>query len=67
MKKDGIRKGFDFFLVDFDAIDANANLDANKYLMERAWYKKIFGLIKKMFIGLLTGLLNGPNDTSAFY
>ena len=27
--------------------------------MKRTWYKIMFGLIKKIFIGLLTGLFNG--------
>ena len=29
--------------------------------MNRTWYKIFFGLIKKIFIGLLTGLVNGSN------
>ena len=29
--------------------------------MKRTWYKIMFGLIKKIFIGLLTGLVNGSN------
>ena len=31
--------------------------------MERTWYETIFGLIKKIFIGLLTGLVNGSTHT----
>ena len=31
--------------------------------MKRACYKIMFGLIKKTFIGLLTGLLNGSNHS----
>ena len=31
--------------------------------MKRAWYRATFGLIKKIFIGLLNGLLNGSNHT----
>ena len=31
--------------------------------MKITWYKIIFMLIKKIFIGLLTGLVNGSNDT----
>ena len=38
-------------------------LDIHKYLMERKQYEAIFGLIKKIFIGLLTGLVNGSNHT----
>ena len=29
--------------------------------MKRTWYEIIFGLIKKIFIGLLTGLVNRFN------
>ena len=31
--------------------------------MKIIWYKIIFMLIKKIFIGLLTGLVNGSNHT----
>ena len=31
--------------------------------MKIAWNKIIFGLIKKIFIGLLTGLVNRSNHT----
>ena len=31
--------------------------------MKRTWYKIMFGLIKKIFAGLLTGLVNGSNHT----
>ena len=51
------------FSVDFNPIDTNNILDIHKYLMERTWYKIMFGLIKKIFIGLLTGLVNGSNHT----
>ena len=34
--------------------------------MKRTWDKIMFGLIKKIFIGWLTGLVHGPNHTSAF-
>ena len=37
--------------------------DIHKYLMKRTRYKIMFGLIKKIFIGLLTGLVNGSNHT----
>ena len=52
-----------FFSVDFNPIDANDNLDIHKYLMKIAWYKIMFGLIKRIFIRLLTGLVNGSNHT----
>ena len=31
--------------------------------MKRTWYEIMLGLIKKIFIGLLTGLVNGSNYT----
>ena len=31
--------------------------------MKKTWYKTMFGLIKKIFIGLLTGLVNESNYT----
>ena len=31
--------------------------------MQRTWYKILLGLIKKIFFGLLTGLVNGSNQT----
>ena len=51
------------FSVDFKPIDNNDILDTHKYLMKRTWYKIMFGLIKKIFIVLLTGLVNGYNHT----
>ena len=43
-------------------VDTNNILGINKYLMKRTWYKIMFGLIKKTFIGLVTGLVNGSNQ-----
>ena len=60
MKKTGLKGVVKFFSVDFNPID-NDILDIHKYLMKRTWYKIMFGLIKKIFIGLLTGLVNGSN------
>ena len=31
--------------------------------MKGTWYEIIFGLIKKIFIGLLTGIVNASNHT----
>ena len=52
-----------FFSVDFNPIDTNDVLDIHKYLMKRTRYKTMFGLIKKIFIGLVTDLVNGSNNT----
>ena len=51
------------FSIDFNPIDTNDILDIHKYLKKRTWYKIMFGLIKKIFIGSLTGLVNGTNHT----
>ena len=50
-----------FLSVEFNPIDTNNILDIHNYLMKETWYKIIFGLIKKIFIGLLTGLVNRSN------
>ena len=52
-----------FFPVDSNPIDNNDILDILKKLMKRTWYKIIFGLIMKIYTGLLTGLVNGSNHT----
>ena len=51
-----------FFSVYFNPIDTNDSLDIHNYLMKRTWYK-VFWLIKKIFIGLLTGVVHGSNHT----
>ena len=61
MKKTGLKGVVKFFSVDFNPIDTNDILDIHKYLMKRTWYKTMFGLIRKIFVGLLTGLVNGSN------
>ena len=57
--KTGLKGAVRFFSVDFNPIYTNDILDIHKYLMKRSWYKIMFGLIKKIFTGLLTGLVNG--------
>ena len=63
MKKTGLKGVINFFSVDFNPIDTNNILDIHKYLMKRKWYQIMFVLIKKIFIGLLTGLVNESNHT----
>ena len=62
LEKTGLKE-VSFFLFDFSPIDTNDILDIHKYLMKRTWYKIMFGLIKKIFIGLLTGIGNRSNHT----
>ena len=44
-------------------MDINNVLDIHKYLMKGAWYKIMLELIKKIFIGLLTGIKSASNHT----
>ena len=62
MEKAGLKKVVKFFSVGFDPTDIDI-LDIHKYLMKRAWYKIIFALIKKIFIGLLSSIVNVYNYT----
>ena len=63
MKKSWSKGSVNFFSVDLNPIDANDILDMHKCLMKKTWCKTMFGLIKKIFIGLLTGLVNESNYT----
>ena len=58
MKKAGLKGIVNFFSVDFNPIDINNILDIPKCLMKRTRFEIMLGLIKKIFIGLLTGLGN---------
>ena len=49
------------FSVDFNSFDTNDILNIHKYLMKRIWYKILFGLNKKIFIGLLTDIVSASN------
>ena len=51
-----------FLSVDFNLVDTKDILDIYKH-KKTTLYKTMFGLIKKIFIGLLTGLVNGYNHT----
>ena len=61
--KNRIQSSCKFFSVDFNPIGTNDILDIHKYLMKRKWYKIMLALIKKIFIRLLTALVNGSNHT----
>ena len=49
------------FSVDYRDFDTNNIINIHKYLMKKKNYKILFGLTKKMFIGLLTSIVNGSN------
>ena len=59
MKKTGLKVIVFFFSFDFNPIDTNDILDTYKYLMKGT----MFGLIKKIFIGLLTDIVSRSNLT----
>ena len=63
MKKTGLNECVYDFAVDYRAFDTSNIIDIHKYLTKKTWYKIMFGLIKKMFISLLTGLVNGYKHT----
>ena len=61
MKKTGLGGVVKFLSIDFNPSDTNDILDIHKYLMKKTSYKKMFGLIKKIFIGLLISIINASN------
>ena len=63
MKETGLKEFLKVFSVDFNSINTNDLLDIRKYLMKRTEYQIMFGLIKKIVNGLLTGLGNGYYHT----
>ena len=63
MKKTRLKGVVKYFSVDFNSINTYGILDIHKYFMKRIWYKIMFGLIKKMFTGLLPSLVHGSNQT----
>ena len=56
MKKTGLKGIVKLFSVDFNPTDTSDVLDIHKNSMKGIWYKIMFDLIKKIFIGLLTGI-----------
>ena len=48
-------------LVDCNSIDKSVILNIHKYLMDKSMIK-IIGFIKKVFIELFTGLVNGSHQ-----
>ena len=63
MGKNRIKRSYKIFSVVFNSTDTNAFLDVHKYLMERTWYAIMSGLIKIIFIGLLSSIVNASNHT----
>ena len=63
MKKTGLKGVAKFFSVDFNPVDPSDALDIRTYLMKGKQYKIMFGLFKKMFMGLLLSIVNKSNHT----
>ena len=63
MKKTELKGSVKSFSVYFYPIATNDILYIHKYLMKKTYYKTMSELIKKIFIGLLTGLVNRSNHT----
>ena len=61
-EKAGLKRIENFCFIEFNATATNNILDIHKYLMKRKLYKTVFGLIKEIFIGLLTGGVGASND-----
>ena len=49
------------FSVDYRAFDTGNIIDIHKYLIKKIWYEIMFGLIEKMFMGLLINIVNAFN------
>ena len=60
-KKTGLKGTMKVFSVDYNAIDTNVILDIHKCLTKKIYYDRIFGIIKKMFIVLLTNIVQASN------
>ena len=63
-KKTGLKGNVPIFFVEFNPIDTKDILDIHKYLMKGTWYKVLFGLIKKIFIRILTSIVSASNHTN---
>ena len=49
--------------VVYNIIDSSNIINIHNQLNEKTWYKIMFGIIFKMFIWLLTGLVSASNHT----
>ena len=58
MNKTGLKAAIKVFSIDFSIIDTNDVLDMHKHLMKETWCKIMSELIKKIFMGSLTGIVS---------
>ena len=49
------------FSVDYRAFDADNIIDIHKYLIKKTWYKIMLEIIFKMFVVLLSSIVNASN------
>ena len=63
MKKIRLKGSVRLFSANDNAIGIRDILDIHKFLMKETQYKRMFGIIKKMFIVLLTSIVNASNHT----
>ena len=57
-KKTGWKGSVKVFSIDYNAINTSNISDIHRCLIKNTWYKIIFGIIKKIFIVLLTSCIN---------
>ena len=62
-KKSRSKTSCEIFSVDFNPFETNDISDIHIYLMKGKLYKAMFRLIKKIFIGLLSGIVSACNHT----
>ena len=60
-KKTELKGVVKFFSVDFNPLDSNNILDNHRNVMQKTWNKTIFALIKNIFIGILSSIVNASN------
>ena len=66
MKKKTGLNGYAYeFSVDYNIIKTSIIIDINNYLMKK-WYKIMFGIIKKMFILLLSSIVNFSDNKKVY-
>ena len=63
MKKSGLKGSVKIFSADFNPIDTNDILDIHRYLMKGNEYKLMFGIMNKLFIVLLSNIVDESNHT----
>ena len=63
MKKTELNGNIYCFSVNYNVIDTRNIIDIYTQLMKKYWYKKMFRLIKNIFMGFLINIVNAFNHT----